>query len=450
MELIRNIAFFIIALSILVAFHEFGHFWVARKCGVIVQRFSIGFGKVLWRHVGKDDCEYVICAIPLGGYVKMLDERVEDVPSEQLNGAFNRKSVLARIAIVAAGPIANFIFAIFAMWLMYMIGVNSLKPVVSSVIPNSVASQVVIKPGEQIKAINGKTVAHWQDVNHAIVGLIGKEQTSITVGPVDSELTRTVQVNLTNWQFDPQKQSSLASFGLIPYRPQATLTVAHVGKDSAASRAGLEKEDVLLSANGQKIKDWQHFTTLIKQSHGTSIELLYQRNGKQIATSLIPVLQVDKNGNRSGFAGIATYGEPWPPEYKIALQYGVIDALYIGIEKTWDLTVLSFSMIGKLVTGDLSVKNLSGPISIAQGAGQSASYGIVAFLSFLALISVNLGIFNLLPLPVLDGGHLMYYFIELLTGKPVPEKIQDVGFRIGAALLFMLMSIAIFNDFTRL
>jgi regulator of sigma E protease len=449
-DIIRNISFFIIALSILVAFHEYGHFWVARRCGVIVQRFSIGFGKVLWRKVGRDGTEYVICAIPLGGYVKMLDERVEDVAPELLHGAFNRKPVLSRIAIVVAGPLANFIFAVFAMWLMYLVGVNAYKPIINYVTPNSIASQFSVKSGEQIKAIDNVETQTWTDVNHAIVGLIGQKATSVTVGLPNTDVQRTINVDLSDWNFDPQSQSSLNSFGLVPMRPTATLSIAQVVKGSAAQSAGLIVGDVLLRANDQKIIEWSKFATLIQQSYGTSIHLVYQRNGKEMTTSLYPKLKVAKNGTKHGYAGIAPSINPLPKEYTVKLKYGVFDAFVVGADKTWSLTKLSFSMIGKLLTGDLSVKNLSGPISIAQGAGQSASYGFVAFLSFLALISVNLGIFNLLPLPVLDGGHLMYYFIELLTGKPVPEKIQDVGFRIGAALLFMLMSIAIFNDFTRL
>ncbi len=449
-DILRNIGFFIIALSILVAFHEYGHFWVARRCGVIVQRFSIGFGKVLLRKVGKDGTEYTLCAIPLGGYVKMLDERVEEVPVELQHGAFNRKPVLARIAIVIAGPLANFIFAIAALWLMYFIGVSSIKPVIDSTAPNSIASDLMMEKGTLIKSINGAPVQHWQDVNHAIVGLIGQQSTTITYGSLTNDVVKTKNIDLSKWSFDPQQQSPINSFGLIPYRPAVSLKIAQIVKTSAAQQAGLMVNDVLISANGIKINQWDNFATLIQQSHGTSIALVYQRNGKEINTTLFPKLKVDNKGNEVGYAGIAPFTAPWSPENTVTLKYGVIDAMIVGAEKTWALTTLSVNMFGKLLTGDLSVKNLSGPISIAQGAGQSASYGFVAFLSFLALISINLGIFNLLPLPVLDGGHLMYYFIELLTGKPVPEKIQDVGFRIGAALLFMLMSIAIFNDFTRL
>jgi len=449
-DLIRNIAFFIVALSLLVAFHEYGHFWVARRCGVIVQRFSIGFGKVLWRKVGKDGTEYTLCAIPLGGYVKMLDERVEDVPSELLHGAFNRKSVLARIAIVIAGPLANFIFAVIALWLMYVIGVTGIKPIIEDTIPNSIASHLMMEQGDEVISIDNKPVQNWQDVNHAIVGLIGQSSTTITYLPAGSKQTITKAIDLNQWSFDPQKQSSLNSIGFIPFRPQASLEITQVVKNSAAQDAGLLSGDVLISANGLVINQWNEFAILIQQSHGTSINLTYQRKGKEMTTMLFPRFKIDGNGNKIGYAGLAPLVNPWPDEHTITLKYDVFDAMVIGAQKTWDITKLSASMIIKLITGDLSVKNLSGPISIAQGAGQSASYGFVAFLSFLALISVNLGIFNLLPLPVLDGGHLMYYFIELFTGKPVPENIQNVGFRIGAVLLFMLMSIAIFNDFTRL
>lgn len=312
------------------------------------------------------------------------------------------------------------------------------------------AAQLNIEAGQQIIAINNEPVLHWQDVNHAIVGLIGHDNANVTFGTPHTNVTKTINIDLTNWQFDPQKQSSLASFGLVPFRPLPTLEIAQISKSSPASDAGLKKGDVLIAANQQEIKQWSSFATLIQQSYGTSIELIYQRNAKQMTTTLFPELKISKDGIKQGFAGIATSSTPWPEENIVSMQYGVLEAFFAGANKTWDITTLSFSMIKKLLIGDLSVKNLSGPISIAQGAGQSASYGFVAFLSFLALISINLGIFNLLPLPVLDGGHLMYYFIELLTGKPVPEKIQDVGFRIGAALLFMLMSIAIFNDFTRL
>lgn len=445
-----DIASFIIALSLLVAVHEYGHFWTARRCGVVVQRFSIGFGKVLWRKVGQDGTEYVFAAIPLGGYVKMLDERVEEVPSEQRNGAFNNKSVLARIAIVAAGPFANFVFAIFAFALMYLIGVNGIKPIIGEVVPSSIIADAGIQTGDEIVSIDGIRTQQWQEVNLALIGAYGQENSSVTVRNPESKVESVKLLDLSQWKFEPEKQSPFDSLGLTPYYPQPTLVLSAVSDGSPAGVAGLKVGDKLLGLDGVKITKWQEFVKIIEQSGGTSVTVTYQRNDTVINTRLTPQRKTNSAGKSVGFAGVSPTATPWPQSSQVMLDYGLFDAMNKGVDKTWQLVTLSFNMIGKLLTGDLSVKNLSGPLSIAQGAGQSASYGVVAFLGFLALISVNLGIINLLPLPVLDGGHLMYYFIELFTGKPVPEKIQEVGFRIGAALLFMLMSIAIFNDFTRL
>ncbi|NRA55649.1 MAG: sigma E protease regulator RseP [Gammaproteobacteria bacterium] len=450
MTFMWNLASFVVALGLLVAVHEFGHFWVARRCGVVVERFSIGFGKALWRRTAKDGTEYVIAAIPLGGYVKMLDERMGPVPTEQLDGAFNRKSVWQRIAIVAAGPIANFIFAIFAFWLMYLIGVNTVKPVIGQVTVQSIADDAGLSPGQQITTINGQKILDWQDVNLAFVGALGDEKLSVEVITASSSHVIGKNLDISQWLFDPQQQSSLSSIGIKPYYPPIELILSAITDNSAAQRAGLQVGDQLLNVNGLKIAQWQDFVEIVKQSGGTSLALTYRRGAQQYTTSLTPAIRTNKDGSVSGFAGLSPTATPWPESMKLTLQYGPIDALGLALDKTGQLISLSFSMIGKLVTGDLSVKNLSGPISIAQGAGQSANYGLVAFLSFLALISINLGIINLLPLPVLDGGHLMYYFVEVLTGKSVPERIQQLGFQIGAGLLFMLMSIAIFNDFTRL
>ncbi|NRA84756.1 MAG: sigma E protease regulator RseP [Gammaproteobacteria bacterium] len=445
-----NLGSFIIALGLLVAVHEFGHFWVARRCGVIVERFSIGFGKALWRKTGKDGTEYVIAAIPLGGYVKMLDERVDDVPEDQLDGAFNRKSIFQRIAIVAAGPIANFIFAIFAFWLMYLIGVNTVKPVIGEITSDSIAEIAEFKLGEKFQRVDGLEIKEWQDVNLALIGALGNDVIEVTVVKPPSTHPINKTLKITDWQFNPEQENALVSLGIKPYYPPIKMVLGAVSKDSAAQSSGLLVGDELLTVNGQEIGQWQNFVKIVKRSSGTSLTIGYRRGGNTYSTQLTPLARTNSDGTVSGFAGISPTMEAWPEDMKLTLHYGPIDALVLAVDKTGQLISLSFKMIGKLLTGDLSVKNLSGPISIAKGAGQSADYGIVAFLSFLALISVNLGIINLLPLPVLDGGHLMYYFIELLTGKPVPERIQNVGFQIGAILLFMLMSIAIFNDFTRL
>ncbi len=450
MDILWNFISFIVALGLLVAIHEYGHFWTARRCGVTVQRFSIGFGKVIWRKIGKDGTEYVIAAIPLGGYVKMLDERIDEVAPEDQDGAFNRKSVWARIAIVAAGPLANFLFAIFAFWLMYLIGVTGIKPIVGEIAPTSIAAKAGIESGDEIVSIDGQVTQHWQDVNLALVGAYGQTSSEVMVRSTPTQTPLPKHLDLSQWQFEPEKQSPFQSLGLQPYFPEPLLILSAVAEDSPAHLAGLRVGDKLISVAGVKVTKWQQFVKIIEQSGGTSVTVAYQRNDSVINSRITPQRKVNDNGISIGYAGVSPTPVPWPESSQVMLDYTIVGALGKGVDKTWQLVTLSFNMIGKLITGDLSVKNLSGPLSIAQGAGQSASYGIVAFLGFLALISVNLGIINLLPLPVLDGGHLMYYFIELFTGKPVPEKVQEVGFRIGAALLFMLMSIAIFNDFSRL
>ncbi|RLV59824.1 sigma E protease regulator RseP [Parashewanella curva] len=462
MEIIRNLGFFILAIGILVTVHEYGHFWVARRCGVKVERFSIGFGKALWSKYGKDGTEYVIAMIPLGGYVKMLDERVETVPEHLLDQAFNRKNVWQRIAVVAAGPIANFLFAVFALWIMFLIGVPSIKPIFESTIPNSPASIIQPKEPTQILAVNGHKVRDWEEVNLELVGAIGSKTLPITVSPLSSQSQsnadeqavmkqgRTYQLNTENWKFDPDKESPITSLGLHIYRPKFEPIIAQVTPNSAAEKAGIQKGDKVLGVDGKPYKSWEEFVNLVQSSANKSLKVLIERNGHFIERILVPMAVTNNQGKEIGQIGVAPELPKWPENMRIQLEYGIVGSLTNAVDKTWQLTSVSLKTIAKLFTGDVSVKSLSGPISIAQGAGRSAEYGLVRFLSFLALISVSLGIINLLPIPVLDGGHLLYYIIEAVTGKPVPEKVQDIGFRIGAALLLMLMSVALFNDFSRL
>ena len=449
-DVIWNLASFIIALGILVTVHEYGHFWVARKCGVQVDRFSVGFGKPIWRRTDKHGTEFVVALIPLGGYVKMLDERVDDVPSEKAHLAFNNKSVYQRIAIIAAGPLANFAFAIVAFYLMFLIGVPSVKPYIGELTPNSIAAKAELPVNGEIVEVAGKSVNDWQDINMALVGEIGQSSIAIKARQPDSVYAKEFTLDTADWQFAPEKTSSLASLGIVPFSPQVHTEVAAVGEGSAAAKAGLQVGDTLLSINGEAINnDWRFFATEIKGLAKQEVALTVLRSGQQVPLTVVPDAR-EVNGKQVGYLGISPKLDPWPDGHRITIGYGVLGSFPESMERTWNLVVLSFEMIGKLITGDVSVKNLSGPISIAQGAGNSAGYGFVYFLGFLALISINLGIINLLPLPVLDGGHLLYYLIELLTGKPVPEKIQELGFRFGALALLTLMSIAIFNDISRL
>jgi regulator of sigma E protease len=443
-----SLLFFIVALGVLVAVHEWGHFFIARRCGVKVLRFSIGFGKPLWRRTDKSGTEFVIASIPLGGYVKMLDERVEPVRDEDLPRAFNRQSVGRRIAIVAAGPMVNFIFAVFALMCMFMLGVETVKPVVGNVPAQSIAAEAGTRSGMQILQVGGRDTPDWEAVNLELVSHIGKPRLEMMVS--DQEQGRQPLVlDISNWQFDPDKESALLSLGLEPYRPDATTELAFVADDSPAQQGGLQAGDKIRQLNGTPVQNWEQIVAFISARPDESLSLQIERQGV-LSEIQVQAGRREINGESQGYLGIVPRSEPWPDSYRITRQFGPVGALVEGADKTWRLMVLSVEMIGKLISGDVSVKNLSGPISIAQGAGVSAGYGLVYFLSFLALISVNLGIINLLPLPVLDGGHLLYYFIELLTGRPVPEWVQEVGFRIGGALLLLLMSVAIFNDIARL
>ena len=465
LDFIWNTAAFIIALSILVAIHEYGHFWVARRCKVKVHRFSIGFGKVLFKKLDKHGTEFVIAAIPLGGYVKMLDGRVEEVPEALSEFSFDKKSVWQRIAIVAAGPIANFLLAIIAFFLMYMIGVGSAKPVVNGVLENSPVSVITTQSPFQVSAVNGRTVNDWEALNLALVAQIGEPSVELSVTPVNlfdlssnsqstlsenREPSQTYTVSLANWKFDPKKESIISSLGLIPYSPKVHLSAASIAENGAAQRSGLEINDKLIAINGIQLDDWQQFVKLIQENANQPLRLVIERGAIKHTLTLVPDARESADGTLRGYIGVAPKVDPYPEQLRVSLKYGPIDSFLKGVDKTWQLSELTFSTLVKLVTGDLSVKNLSGPVGIAKGAGMSADYGFAYFLGFIALISVNLGIMNLIPLPVLDGGHLMYYFVEAITGKPVPERIQEFGFKIGAAVLFTFMSIAVLNDFNLL
>lgn len=448
-DFLWNLGSFILALGILVTVHEYGHFWVARKAGVKVLRFSIGFGKPLIKWHDKHDTEYVIAAIPLGGYVKMLDERVDEVSAEQRHLSFNAKSVQARIAIVAAGPLANFIFAIFALAAMYMVGVQSVKPVVGSVNEGSRAEQAGIMPSQQIIKIGDDDIATWQDATFALMASLGDKSVAVTVR--DEQFQEQVKMlDIDGWKLDQQDVPPLASLGIVPFRPQATLIVATISPNSAAADANLQAGDEIIAVNGETITSWTQLVNVIQQSANKSLQFSVKRQDSIELLNVTPKGQRNSDGLLQGFLGVAPVVETWPDGYIETRHYGPLDSMVLGVSETWRLISLSFDMIGNLITGQVSVKNLSGPVGIAVGAGTSVSYGLVAFLGFLALISVNLGVFNLLPLPVLDGGHLMYYIIELFRKKPVSEKTQEFGFKVGALLLIFLTCFALFNDVSRL
>lgn len=449
-----NLGAFIVALSILVAVHEFGHFWVARLCGVKVHRFSIGFGKVLFKWFDKKGTEFAVAAIPLGGYVKMLDGRIDKLSAEDEAFAFDKKNVWQRIAIVSAGPVANFILAIIAFFFMYMIGVNSAKPIIERTQFDSPMSVLQGEKHFQVVAINDQTVEDWDALNLALVNQIGENQFNITIQPLkdnngklESEPAKHFTVSLQDWQFDPKTESIIRSLGFIPYTPAIYLEVGQLVAGGAADKAGLQIGDKLLSINGEKLNNWQQFVELIQQNAKQTLQLEIERGTITQIVALTPAARRLESEFVQGYIGVSPAMEAYPEEYRVKLQFGPFAALDRAIGQTGLLTKLTFNTIIKLVSGDISVKNLSGPVAIAKGAGMSANYGIEYFLGFLALISVNLGLMNLIPLPILDGGHLLYYFVEVVTGKAVSERVQEIGFKIGGAILITLMLIAILNDF---
>jgi len=444
-----NMLFFVITLGVLITIHEFGHFWVARRCGVRVLKFSIGFGKALYSWKDRHGTEYVIAAIPLGGFVRMLDGRVDEVSEQNRSVAFDAKPVLQRIAIVSAGPIANLLLAVLAYWIVFVSGVSSVHPVIGSVDAGSIAAGSGVESGMQIIAVDGRQTPDWEAINFSLVAKIGEPSVSLTLKDFDSSYQKQLQLPLSDWLFDPEKQVSFRSLGIQPFMPQVTTELALVSNDSAAEAAGLLAGDRILAVDGDAVIDWPQLVALIQRSADSPLLLEIERAGTIQQIEVTPQRRETRQGSQ-GYLGILPVAEPWPEAYRFELTYGPVESISKALDKTAQLISLSFSMIGKLITGDVSVKNLSGPISIAKGAGASAAVGWVAFLGFVALISVNLGIINLIPLPVLDGGHLLYYFIELLTGRPVSERVQEVGFRIGSILLMVLMGIALFNDFTRL
>ncbi|RUO25415.1 zinc metallopeptidase RseP [Aliidiomarina minuta] len=442
-QFVWTIGAFIVAIGLVVTFHEFGHFWVARRCGVRVVTFSVGFGKPLWSRVAKDGTRYQIAMIPLGGYVRMLDERVDDVPADQKHQSFNSKSVQQRIAIVLAGPVFNFIFAIVAIWLMLLIGLAAVKPVVGEVEEGSIAHRAGLQSGAEIIRIDGRNTREWQAVNLALVERLGDSASDwvVAYNGREQELT----LDLSGWQFDPDRESTIGSLGLRPFQPAIYTRLVHVIEDSPAAAAGIREGDKILGPDGTMPMNWEQIRSFIAEHPGELVTLYIEREGEQLAQD---VRIGEQQGQ--GFIGVVPESDAYPEEYQFYLQYGPLTAVPESISRTWQLMTLSVNMIKKLITGDVSVKNLSGPIGIAVGAGDHASYGLVYFLSFLALISVSLGILNLLPIPVLDGGHLVYYIIEWVRGRPVPEYIQEIGFRVGMILLFALMALAIFNDISRL
>jgi regulator of sigma E protease len=462
----------IVTLSILVTFHEYGHYWVARKFNVHVLRFSVGFGKPIWSRRGKPPApvpppegtevrsrgneplagtEFAIAAIPLGGYVKMLDEREAYVPDDQLHLAFNRKPVLQRIAIVAAGPLANFLLAIVAYWFLFSVGVTGVVPRLGDIDTDSVAGRAGLQAGQEIVAVDGVTTRTWADVNMQLferLGDTGSIEISV-VEPGSVNVTRDYRLSVNAWMSSEDQPYPAADLGLVLQFPEIPAIIGGVVESEPAQAAGLVADDKVLSAAGEAVRNWGHLVSIIQANPGREIPLRVMRDGRVIDLAITPRAMA-RDGESVGFAGASRISVDMPADMQRVVRYPVYTAWIYAAEKTWSVTLFTLESIKKMIVGAISHKNLSGPITIAQVASATAQSGFESFIGFIALLSISLGVLNLLPIPVLDGGHLLYYLIELVTRRPVPEKVQLWGLQVGMALIVGIMLLAFYNDLMRL
>jgi regulator of sigma E protease len=452
--IIYSILAFIVAIGILVTVHEFGHFWVARKLGVKVLRFSVGFGKPLWlRKWGEDQTEYVIAAIPFGGYVKMLDEREGEVEQHELARAFNQKSVWRRIAIVVAGPAFNFLFAILAYYLIFLVGIICVKPVIGEISDPSPAYTAGVQQGDLILAVNGIETPSWERARFAMLEeSVSADQIVLQVQGRDLQIRDKV-IDIKGLGLLKEEQINLLrDLGIATWRPDVPPVIDEVLPDGAAWQAGLLAEDKVLTLDRVAILNVTQWVNHIRANPATEMVLRVLRNGEEVELTITPRSRTE-GGETFGYIGVKNrieIPESVRREMMVTERYGPLEGMVEAMDKTWRMSWLTLRVLGKLVTGDASVRNLSGPITIAHYAGVSARIGLETFLGFLAIISISLGVLNLLPVPMLDGGHLFYYLVEVFKGSPVSEQIEIIGQKIGILLLFGLMSIAIYNDLLRL
>lgn len=452
---------FLLAIFILVGIHEFGHFWVARRCGVKVIRFSIGMGKVIWSRTAKDGVEYSLSALPIGGYVSMVGHGTE-FSEEDASGAFDNKSVFARFAIVAAGPAINIALAVLLYWATFVMGVPGIQSVVGELPENGPAAIAGVESGERIVAVNGKVVDTWEEAHMGLISALYEDASlelslasGDSLGTPSAELlssARNVPVPLNS--YSPEPNELLDALGINMWRPSLPTIVGQVVPDSAAQLAGFQAQDHILEVDGIAVSSWTRLVELIESRANKASAIKIQRDGQLLSLTLTPRAKTTPDGRVMGFAGI---GPHVSDEFRDSLKrhqaethYSIFGAIPKAFEKTWNTTTLTFAFFGKMLSGEVSVKNIGGPIQIADIAGQAAQAGLVFYLGILAMVSLNLGILNLLPVPVLDGGHLLYYVVEMVKGSPVSERVQIVGQKIGLALLLCLMTVAFYNDIIRL
>lgn len=438
-------------LCVLIFFHELGHYLAARYCDVKVLRFSIGFGRVIWqRRFGRDQTEWALSIFPLGGYVKMLDEREGDVAAEDAARAFNRQSVGKRSIIVAAGPLANFALAVVLYWIVFMLGSEELMPVLGKPAVNSPAEIAQIHNGELVRSVDGRPVETWNDFRWLVLQkAVDQESLELEVINEQNEISirrlRLAAAGENGWEGD-----AFERLGLVFYRPNIPAVLGSVAKGGVADLAGLQAGDRVLSVDHHQIVFWHDFVLRVRESAGKALSLVIERQGLNATVHIVPEA-ISERGQTVGKIGVAV-GESGQNirQVRTFVRYGVLESAGKSVVETWDKSVFSLQMMGKMLTGEVSWKNLSGPVTIADYAGKTAKLGLDYYLKFMAMVSISLGILNLLPIPVLDGGHLMYHIIEVVRRRPLSERAMEISQQIGVSLLVVLMAFAFFNDLNRL
>lgn len=451
MHLLSTLLAFIVALGVLIVFHEFGHYLVARLCNVKVLRFSVGFGAPLWkRTLGADGTEWAIGRFPLGGYVKMLDEREAPVPPAELHRAFNRQSVWRRFAIVVAGPVANFILAVVLYWVLMLHGVPGLRPALAEPPAGTPAARAQLVAGDLVLRVGTTGINTWHDLRwHLLQAAVDHASVALEVEALDRSI-RVRHLDFSGMSTDSLDENFLDAAGLKRFQPPLPPIVGQVSEASAAAAAGLRVGDRIDAIGGAPVSDWQQLVDIVRAHGGQALDLHITRG--EVTRILVATPEsVAENGKQIGRLGIGPkVDEGAMARYLTKVSYGPVDAVGAAVAKTWEASAFTVRMMGKMVTGQISVRNLSGPLTIADYAGQSAQMGWIAYLGFLALISISLGVLNLMPVPLLDGGHLMYYFVEIIKGKPVSDRVLEIGQQVGMVVLFSLMAFAIYNDIHRL
>jgi regulator of sigma E protease len=454
MSILIYVLAFLVAIGVLVAVHEYGHFWMARRMGIRVLRFSIGFGKTLWTRRGKDGVEYAISAIPLGGYVKLLDEREGSIPPELAAEAYNRKPVWRRILVLLAGPFANFLFAAFAYWILFVAGVPALKPVIGEVSADSPMARAGLEAGDSIVAVGGDEVRTREG---AVLAILDRLMDGVSIdlrvrGDEGTGRERRVEVQLegTDRHALTEPGALLPGLGFDFWYPTIPTEIGKIVPGSPAALAELREGDVIVAVDGQPVADFPALVKIVQPSPGKTLAFDVERGTEKFRVP-IEVEALREGGRMIGRIGIQPVaGIEIPADMRALERFGPVDSIGRAVVKTWDMSVLTVRMIWNVATGDVSVKNLSGPINIAEYAGFSARQGILSFLSFLAVVSVSLFVLNLLPIPILDGGQIVYQLAEVVKGSPLSDRAQAVGQQIGILLLLMLMSFAFYNDLSRL